>query len=438
MENRVGKNIWSLPDLLIFLFLPAAFLLPAGGEAVFALAAGWGTFSFAKDRLGKVHEVRNGQFANAKVIGIALATILAIKIASLTWSIDLKATIRDIGTHIHFALFLPVLYGISKSERPFEFFRLGAIVAAVGCGLWACAHIVKFNFDFSQLEFEARAQNSLVLALLANCVVAWLVIFYLQKPTPLVALAGLLAVVAVIASGRRTGVLTLAVNLTICAAQYLRNQYQTRTTIKRLNRQKFLAIVLFATLMVWIALYYFSRSAWDLGLSEYLQSVTSDAVAGSIGMRLSLYKTAIRSFIDAPLLGHGAGTTAAILREFYVPSSEVPPYTHFHNHFLQYLSDVGLIGTCGMIAGLFVAGISIMHQMNGAVLSRALPVLMFSSFLIFSLTNLAFKQGLQNSFFIFSLAIFFRFGRTYVHTVSAQRSAGEVAKDSIHHPSGTG
>jgi O-antigen ligase len=88
-----------------------------------------------------------------------------------------------------------------------------------------------------------------------------------------------------------------------------------------------------------------------------LSSIFEVSPTSSLTRRLVIYDGAWRSFLDAPILGHGIGNFIVILPKYRSPdywmsrTEDIVP--HAHNEFLEILSETGMLGFLFWILPIF-------------------------------------------------------------------------------------
>lgn len=393
MSNFLDKSRLNLPDCLIFLFPATSILIPGGGELIFAISAIAGVITYIKHRVNnKVSHTLN----SLAIFSIALSLIFFIKLLSVTWSITPSASLRDTGTHIHFLFAFPITYIFLQSSKIENQLKYGTIFATICAGLFATYHIIRYGFDFQNLHFEAFAQNSLVLALLASCFLGWLIVWQLNTPSRNNTIAILFASILIYSTGRRTGLLALlALSFGI--------PYFASKSLPQSLKSNFKKALLITALLLFTVIT-LSFSSWQKAYHEILTFTNNSNNVTSVGDRLKFYQIGSQAIIESPFWGQGAGTTRSVVKKFNADPSP-PTQGHFHNFLLQSLVDVGLLGTLITLLALTAAFKLLIFPSRIAKPSTLLAIAVIISYLIFGLTNLAFKQGLQNSFFILSISM---------------------------------
>ncbi|VEJ09155.1 O-antigen ligase family protein [Actinobacillus delphinicola] len=103
--------------------------------------------------------------------------------------------------------------------------------------------------------------------------------------------------------------------------------------------------------------YKVAQSRWNLVDGEIAQCVDSSHCDTSIGIRLQLYKSALRGMEEKPILGWGVGGTNVMRQqqaeEGFI-SHVAGTYTHAHNIFLEQGSKFGILGLLSLLSVFLV------------------------------------------------------------------------------------
>lgn len=145
-------------------------------------------------------------------------------------------------------------------------------------------------------------------------------------------------------------------------------------------------------------------------LSQEVQTFFEHGLkGGSIDTRLALVGVAWENWLQNPWLGSGAGTAREVVARSAFSQTNLSHYNHFHNLFLQWLSDLGLLGFALLLVALWVLHCAITRSRQ----SRQVESAWFDSWFVsvipiticFGLTNLSFGISLFHLFFAFILAL---------------------------------
>lgn len=395
---------WGPANYLAAAFCCFALLVPLGGEALFAVTALLGCYKLAVPTQRKrVFDQLQIDKQDLLWTGFAIGSIFLIKLASLGWTIAFKASWRDVGTHIHFALFIPVvaaLITLKHQDQAEQAAKIGFILTGLVGGIWAIAHVVNGWSSTTPVLFKAGAQNAIVLGGFACVLAVWLFLWFIKQPNVWTAAALIGAVIMMLATGRRTPVLALIAVAVIVGAMRL---WQSRNAIRKKAPNKaywFLAIACLVIMVIATA------SSWQLAIDEIQKYVHTRDASTSVGARLELYTVAIKAIQAAPWFGHGAGTTFELVQRYSDQAKNVFWTGHMHNQYFQWLTESGVVGMAIICAALgWIWRTLTRSQKTASEYTWAWPASLLIVIAAWALLSAVFKQGLVNAYFVFMLAL---------------------------------
>ena len=149
-------------------------------------------------------------------------------------------------------------------------------------------------------------------------------------------------------------------------------------------------------------------------VAERFREISLGRPIGTILLRLSLWKAAIQGFLTSPLTGIGIGNFRMI--DTILPHLKFDPVRYyitgmsFHNVFLQYLCETGIIGAAAflwLVSRTFFSSRRILHQ---TVLDsdQILPMTAFTGAFIIFITTFymrAWTWGQEGFVFAFTLSL---------------------------------
>lgn len=256
-------------------------------------------------------------------------------------------------------LALPVFLALLRYPPKFSWLSAGILCGSIVAGLVGAYFAVTFPgrraFDgalgpawidgYMQIQSGNMAAT---LAMLSLCIS----LYYLRKKqwffTVLTIAAAGMAMTASLLSGSRGG--WLFIPLVVGYLMYA-------------NRGLFTKKALFATLIGFTC---FSAISWsNNSISaritesiENIQSYQTDNKFTSVGIRLDLWKSAIYSFAESPIIGHGEEgrleTRKRHGEEGLINQSISKLRWHSHNQFLESMSVMGLIGLIPLLAFFYI------------------------------------------------------------------------------------
>ena len=398
-KTSLNRTISLLSTWSIILLPALTMWVPVGAEVWLLIVLLFMLLSF----LSGWRPVQPIWLHEQKTIVYALLSIVCIKAASLLWSVAPALTWHNTKLHFHLLLYVPLVILFNQVESSHKlFFRNALSVAIVPGSLWAMYSWWQHGFPLNGFDFQGAAKNSLILAILLTYVLSNVVFAYMQSRKPIYLLLALLGLIILLAGGKRSAILVTALIILFGFWIQANQKYHSDHTNNRIFIFKATSVLLGLTL----ALIYFTRDKWLLVWQQTRQFYSDGYVGGSIDTRWELYGLAWQGFTKNPWFGTGAGTAKVIIADSSHASS-LQQYNHFHNLFLQSLSETGILGTSIFIAALFFIqksinkcasdkGIAIKLSANTAILTA----------ILYGLTNLSFGNILFHLFFIFLIAIY--------------------------------
>ena len=435
LKQTLQIDDWNYAHYLAAAFCACAILIPLGGEILFALIALVGCYRLAvpSHRQNVLNQIGVDK-TDWLLMGLAIASIFFLKAISLGWTIAFKASVRDVGTHTHFLLFIPVVAALSslkQSDQAQLAAKAGCIVAGCIGGVWAVGHeLYRWHIN-SDVLFKAGAQNAIVLGGFACILTIWLFLWFTQQARVWTGLGLLGAVIMMLSTGRRTPVMAIAVVIVVLSLMRWRQMRRiridsagvdTKEQSKTLNRS---ALWLFGIIGCIVAIAV-TASSWQLAATEMQKYLSQRDASTSIGARLELYTVAIKAFKAAPWFGHGAGTTYELVQRFSDQAKNVFWTGHMHNQYFQWLTETGLVGLVFVVMTLHRVWQSLTQRIDAA-LTWAWPASLLIAIAVWALVSAVFKQGLVNAYFVFMLALL------WLWTHPNPAPLGTVTKQSNHH-----
>ncbi len=386
----------SAADAAIAFLFFAMPLIMIGGEATFLILAVWGIVLMMLAR-GRLFDSADARLTGMRAIYLLagfMALLWLLKAASLAWAMDPPAAARDVKTHLHLLLFLPLVAVFARAKTPWAAAITGIAASLPIVGAWALVHIAQHH-DLASNRFEAGAQNALVLATLLCVYCLWTLVAWLGSGQRWLLVSVALGWLSVaVAAGRTPFVVLAALSLVLLTWHYRRS-----------------VAALIAALVIVLAVTGAVFASGELALGAQVQRAADEVsafeehgqVLTSVGNRLELWQVARQAIAAAPLLGHGANSSTALVNRYAPGKSEGMFKQHFHNQFLQIAAELGLTGLLCLLALLWAAWRA---TATGAppVLARS-AALFVAAMVLMGMTNIFLKQGLLNTFFVSALAL---------------------------------
>ncbi|UCD95467.1 MAG: O-antigen ligase family protein, partial [Candidatus Zixiibacteriota bacterium] len=148
----------------------------------------------------------------------------------------------------------------------------------------------------------------------------------------------------------------------------------------------------FVLIIVPLAIIVIIGSGFFLQVGERFEELASEQPTGTVLLRLSLWKAAWQGFLLDPITGIGIGNFRLI--DAYLPHLRFDPHRYylvgmsFHNVFLQYLSETGLLGAAALLLlvwNVFMTGRRTMRDSDAGRDMAAVASVYICSF-IFAIT----------------------------------------------------
>jgi O-antigen ligase len=272
----------------------------------------------------------------------------------------LTATLRSAGPTDDLWKMLPLLtlaafpfsysvWSISEKLAIARAVMLASAVACYGALLFALVQVYLLG-----MRAEGGAGNAIVFATVTSVAGSVSLSGALRAKG---SAAGLLlgafaaAAIAVVLSGTRSAWLVIAVMPALLIWLHRKQFPQWMTW-----RMGVLAAVFAVAAGLWLA-NSVSERVGELG-DNWTQLVERGNYDTSFGMRLALWKIGFELIREEPVLGHGMGSTARLIRSGFREEFGLDhKNTHFHNGIITAAVEGGLIGALAL-AGLFVAMIT--------------------------------------------------------------------------------
>jgi len=161
-------------------------------------------------------------------------------------------------------------------------------------------------------------------------------------------------------------------------------------------------------------------------ITEIKQDITSYEInrMTSVGVRLTLWKTAITAIPSHPIMGFGLHNTKKVIIEYVNDvqlKEHLQQFGHFHNEYLTTLVAKGGIGIISLFASLIYPCFLFYRYLlfPQSYFFSSLVLLLCTGYAFFGLTNLAFGHGIMNTFFVFFLA-------TATHSLNRNRVTSPI------------
>ena len=339
--------------------------------------------------------------AQAKRILLALLVIIAVKVFSLAWSVAPDLTWRDIKKHLHLLMFVPFTIFLQRVNNKEQRLKEAFVCAFLIGVLIALPRWVQSGMPLVGYEYAGATRNSLVFGLILTLMaisyvlslsrgVRWFDWFVIAAVFMLLMFNGKRSVLFALSAG------LLLSGFHLFSGRHFFTQWRKICTV----------VLVVVGLLLLMSL---NRSKFLLMLQEVQSFYAVGLQGGSVDSRLMLARIAWENWLQNPWLGSGAGTAREVVDRSAFSQTNLSHYNHFHNLFLQWFSDLGLLGFSLFAAALWWLHRSITTQREGtngdeswygSWLFSLIPITIF-----FGLTNLSFGISLFHLFLAFVLAL---------------------------------
>lgn len=139
-------------------------------------------------------------------------------------------------------------------------------------------------------------------------------------------------------------------------------------------------------------------SQWDNGDNE----------TSSVGVRLEMYKSGLKAFVDSPIIGYGYRNSTAVASRYADKKAKdaIKKYSHLHDEYINHMVNAGIVGLLSLLALLFVPlSLSLKSISNHNAFPYALMgITLVSGYATLGITHGMFQWEYENSFYLFFLA----------------------------------
>jgi O-antigen ligase len=373
-------------------------------EALFALAFVIGVWRFSQHQ--RIDDPAT------KIVLLGFLTLIATRLPALLVVDSPVVELKRIATSAHFLLASFILLGLYDLKMERWRLTLGATFGSFL--IWAAVILPKVMvFDasarhllFAHSQIDAMhevAQNRLVAStVLGGLLLAGLV--YLlryfntmaQKQRWALALCWLIGLSTLVGTQARGPIVaTLLVGALIILVMLVK---------KRVSGPVFVLVCLISILVCFLLLSAgFERIAVTMrDIGRYFHGAASTETA--ISIRLEMWKASLDALSIKPVFGYGI--SGAVKAVDALTPYDIATYNHLHNEFLDTVVSHGLVGLLGL---LFMFACLLKVSLQWWRTEQWHLGILLGGFTVYwgicGLSNIAFRQGLLNSFFIIFVGI---------------------------------
>jgi O-antigen ligase len=405
------------PPYWVALALGSISLLSFSIEALFALLVCFGGFNWVRQRHFEFD-------SSMKTVLLGLAALVLLRLPSTFMTDSVSLELLRMATLGHFLLAGLVLLGLQGSTL--AGWRVVFWILLSSFLMWALvilpkvivfdANLGHLIFSNSQIDTYGKVgQNRLVASTILGSLTLTGLVFLIRyfgdlKPLQkaLLSTCWLVGVTTLAGSQARGPIVaTLLVGAFIVFVMLLK---------KRVSTWVFAAVLAISAALFFILVSAaFERIHLTLNdLSRYLNGSTSTETA--ISIRLEMWRAALNAFWAKPFFGYGI--TGAVKAVDALTPYDIATYKHLHNEFLDTLISHGLVGLLGIFTLLFCLLKVALQWWRSEQWHLGLLMGCFVSYWLFcGFSNIAFRQGLLNSFFVIYLCALLSFHAASTATI---------------------
>jgi O-antigen ligase len=416
MKNSCLATYFS-PPYWVALALGSISLLSFSIEALFALLVCFGGFHWMRKR-----HFEFDSSMKTVLVGLAALVLLRIPAAFLTDSVS--SELYRMATLGHFAIAGFVLLGLRGSTL--AGWRVVFWILLSSFLVWALvilpkvivfdANLGHLIFANSQIDTYGKvAQNRLVASTILGSLVLTGLVFlvrYFGELKPLhKALLGtcwLVGLTTLAGSQARGPIMaTLLVGAFIVLVMLLK---------KRVSTWVFATVLVISAILCFVLISAtFERIHLTLNdINRYLNG--SESTETPISIRLEMWRAALDAFWAKPFFGYGI--SGAVKAVDALTPYDIATYKHLHNEFLDTLISHGIVGLLGIFLLLFCLLKVALQWWRSEQWHLGLLMGCFAAYWLFcGFSNIAFRQGLLNSFFVIYLCALLSFHAASTYTI---------------------
>ncbi len=338
------------------------------------------------------------------IFGLYFFSILLSSTAT-SWS---EFSYHRLGTEMKYLAFFPFYLYIRQYPAAWRGLILAIPLGGIVLGMQAI-----YDTYFSNLGYANGIYGPIIYGDLAVLLAVFSLIFALTNRNKfwvgINLLGAVLAMLAVIYSGSRNAWLAAIISLTI-----LPFLIGTRTTFWRVS-SGYMAIVVVAIIMI-INTPYSITSRFGVAADEFKSYFHHDfnngdesAMRTSVGDRLEMWHSAMVIIKGNFLIGVGPGNMPEKINQ-QVGNGKVRikvTHGHVHNAYFEMMGTLGIIGLSALLLMLFYPLYVFVHNKHYDRRIGSLGIILMSSFMIFSLTDVPFIHDNFSSIFLTFLSVFF-------------------------------
>ena len=311
--------------------------------------------------------------------GLVLATFIS-GVFAYSMTLSVVPIARIVVIYIAYRAFYYLSGVITPSGMFRSYINIYTIISLYHCYLFVSGGGAHREFGISGIAFETFCMVGVPVTM------AYAIWSQTAKKRLIYSVFFVINLTAAVATMSRGPLLTIAVACPVLlAVSYFKAKRLHVSSAKRFVKGFVLVIVPLAILVI-------IGSGFFLQVGERFEELASQQPTGTVLLRLSLWKAAWQGFLLDPITGIGIGNFRLI--DVYLPHLRFDPHRYylvgmsFHNVFLQYLSETGILGATALLLlvfNVFITGRRTMRH-SGASHDMAAVASVYISSFIFAIT----------------------------------------------------
>ncbi|MDH5572807.1 MAG: O-antigen ligase family protein [Gammaproteobacteria bacterium] len=327
------------------------------------------------------------------------------------WS---ESSFHRLGTEFKYMMFFPVYMYIRQYSAAWRGFLLAIPLGAIVLGMQAI-----YDVMFQSMEQASGIYGPIIFGDFAVILAGISLIFVMTNRNwfwrGLNFAAAVMALIAVLYSGSRNAWLAISLILVIIPFMVV-----SRSSLRQviMGYLVFIPVIVFAVMSVPDD----TTSRMEKATKEFNTYLSHEYKSeqelndSSVGIRLELWRSAIKIFSENPVLGVGPGNMGVAMNELvergdarsavYRDPAGVRGI-HVHNAYFEVLGTQGIIGIVVFLALLFYPLYIFIKNRSCDMRIASMGVVLMTCFIIFSLSEVPFVHDNFSSIFLIYLCVFF-------------------------------
>ncbi len=209
-------------------------------------------------------------------------------------------------------------------------------------------------------------------------------------------------VVAIVMSNSRGAILSFMIVLLLYAILM-------HKVLPHMRKRSWIAVAVGVTTFITISLGVgITDKRVEIVQTQIEQWKIGDNLTSSVGVRLEMYQSGIKAFLDSPLVGYGYRNSTAVASRYANQDAKeaIYRYTHLHNEYLTNMVSAGIIGLLSLLILLgvpLVSSIRVLHR-DSIFPFALMGVLLVVGYATLGVTHGMLEWEYENSFYIYFLA----------------------------------